>query len=175
MSDRMRSAALAWVTGAWLASLQLGYWLLLEIHVTASYLIYFTMVACWLAGTLIGLRRPAREERGWLIAAQLAFLGVALALSVSAHLAVAGLALAGAMAGGIAAGQFFLAQRGRFEHCAGLFAWENTGFLVGWIIGIVGWLLAGQRALLGLPLGWSAGMLMLRMRTNKERSCPRGK
>ena len=158
----MMRRGFAWCVGGWLASVQVGYFLLLETHVTAAALVYFLMVGLWLGGAIIGLSLPRSQEAGWLIAAVGTFYLAAATLRTVPDGWTGYAALACVVIGGIYSGQFFVAQRRLFAHSGELFLWENTGFLVGWVSGIGVWLWAGEQTLLWMPALWLMGVLAAR-------------
>ena len=161
---------ISWSTGVWLGSLQVGFYLLLETHVTAAYLIYFSMVAVWLTGMMAGLSVNPKYERWLMWLALAAFYAAADQLRTSPRGVMLIIVFLSIAVCGFYSGQFFVARRRLFPHVGQLFWWENTGSLVGWVVSTVSWLLWGESALLWVPLVGFAGMLSGRWAAIRPRS-----
>ncbi len=144
---------IGFLTGLHLALLQFGYFFVLLIHVTSTYLTYATIVLSWMTGTLLGLVLPRLEPRLAVALGMLAFAGT-YALVTSDPLALGNLpfAAAGVAISGLWAGRFFVEMQPRFRGADLLFLHENNGFLLGILLQFLGFTLLGRRFLLAAPL-----------------------
>ena len=147
------SAAFVSLAGVWLAVLQIVLFLSLQLLLSSAFVTYVVVVACWLAGAAIGVWIP----RGpWSFAlmvlsgltpyASLALLAAA-PYDTSLVLVHGGFVLVTALY----AGQLFQQERQSFARVATLFFYENTGFVLGLVLGVVGFVLLGRGFLQAAP------------------------
>ncbi|MBI4667258.1 MAG: hypothetical protein HY751_12720 [Nitrospinae bacterium] len=139
--------------GVFFAVLQTCYFFQLEIWVTAAYPGFLTITVAWLAGSGLGLWL-ANKHSGhgltplnltlWLAASVLAFyLSEGLCGYVPFRIEM--LWIHGILIGvsGAQAGHFFAAHSKIFNRSSTLFFMENNGFVVGWILGFLGYISLG--------------------------------
>jgi len=150
--------------GVLFAALQTAYFFQLTVYWSAAYPSFLAVTLAWLAGSLAGLALGARwSDRRWLAASVGASLLAAVVLRALPHhlagllVTTACLALSGAHAGA-----FFRRNRELLGTAGRLFFWENNGFLLGWTIGFVAFVLAGVNGALALPPLIAVGVLVTR-------------
>lgn len=141
-------------TGAWLASLQVGWALMLQTHLTAVSAGYVLMVAAWILGIIVGLSCVERQVAWWLVGAAVAYHGTLVLLTFLPRDAMLVIVWVGIGVCGGYSGQFFRLNRRLFSRIGSLFGWETLGFLIGWVIGTGAWLWRGESTLHLLPLLW---------------------
>jgi hypothetical protein len=140
------SIAYVFTVGVWLAVLQVVLFMSLEMLLSSAFLTYLVVVGAWLIGAVAGVWIPrGRWSAALPVAAGVAPYGV-YALLLRYPFATP---LIWAHGGLIAltalfAGQFFQQERTTFRRIGTLFFWENTGFIVGLIVGLVGVVLGGR-------------------------------
>lgn len=146
-------AMFASFTGLHLAILQFGYFFVLLVNVTSTYVTYMTVVISWMAGTLAGLLWK-RLSAGWLLILGVLSYYAIYFLVVSDPLSSYNLALAsvGVAFTGLWAGRFFVVMLPLFKRADQLFFHENNGFLLGIIGAFLGFSLLGLSFLLWAPL-----------------------
>jgi len=132
--------------GVWLAVVQVALFCSLEMLLSSALVTYLTIVCAWLVGAGLGVWIPRGR---W--SAVLMWLTGASPYLVYGLLAwhpfeTSLIWVHGVLIGMIAlfAGQFFQQERTTFQHVGALFFWENTGFTVGLILGVVGIMLGGR-------------------------------
>ena len=152
----------AWM-GIWFASLQAGYFLCLETSLTATYLTYVLVVACWLVGAMVGLAIAWDSHHRLMLLALVSYAVVTWLAHAAPSDRVWPAAVIGMVVGGIVSGQFFAMRQGLFPHVGWLFFWENTGFLIGWTVVMAGWMLFGEGILWWVP-GLSGGCAFITSR-----------
>jgi hypothetical protein len=153
-------ALFAFATGLHLALLQFGYFFLLLVNVTSTYVTYAAVVMSWMSGTLIGLLWR-RLHGGLALVLGVASYYLIYALVVSDPLSPYTLpvAAAGVAVTGLWAGRFFVVMLPHMRRVDRLFFHENNGFLLGVIGVFVGFTLLGRSFLRWTPL--VSGTLLL--------------
>lgn len=144
--------------GFWLASTQVAWFLALQTLATSAALTFALVTAAWLAGSLLGVWLPrafALPAMAATAAAPYLSLGL-LKLYPYDLIWLPAHALLVASAG-LYAGLFFSEQRGS---PAGLFLWENNGFVLGLAVGT---LAAFAGSAWWLPAALGAPLLLLRL------------
>ena len=152
----------SFLTGLYLAVLQFGFVILLQINISSTYLTYVLIVASWLVGSLAGLWLKRLEG------------GLGLVLSLLSYYAVYGLvtqwpfgqvtlflSALGAGIAGLWAGNFFVFMIGRFKSVGSLFFHENNGFLLGIFIFFLGFTQLGRDFIIWMPGVWGSMLLIL--------------
>ncbi|MCA9693779.1 MAG: hypothetical protein KC636_29600, partial [Myxococcales bacterium] len=161
---RRRALALAAATGLHLASLQLGYLLTIQMHLSSGYLSYALVTALWMLGCLIGLwvALPATLA---VIAGLASYLVTLVACNLAPfHPSLLWLAIPAVIVSGLWAGRFFCVALARDDGegaSARAFAGENTGFVAGLVGVFLGYALLGRALLLWAPLVTGASVLAL--------------
>ncbi|NQV37613.1 MAG: hypothetical protein HQ509_06385 [Candidatus Marinimicrobia bacterium] len=148
------------VMGIFFALLQTCYFFQLEIWLTAAYPSFLTITMAWLLGNVVGLRLISDKTDSIFVSRRLWVI-----LSVIAYYSVLGLLhlfpyqmnllpVYGVLIGvsGVMAGRFFVRSRSIFESSSRLFLMENNGFILGWIIGFLGFVRFGISFNLFAPL-----------------------
>jgi hypothetical protein len=153
-----RAAWLAVTSGAWLASVQVALVLVAGAHLSAVWWVYAAVVLAWLVGSLLTLSTERGALPTWVGAALVASYAAAWMLQAIDRDAALFPVIVAAVLGGGAAGRLFTTLRRQFHSAGYLFGWENSGFLLGWIMATLAWLTAGQGGLLFAPLLWYAAM-----------------
>lgn len=141
--------------GLLFAVLQYFYFLALESGLAATVTIYMTIIFSWLLGTWISLNFMRTELKPLHILA-----------SVGAYLAAIWgvyefpfdqrlLPLYAVAVGisGFVVGIFFRSFVRHFRESKSLFLWENNGFILGFIIALLGFLKYGRVFMLSFPVG----------------------
>ncbi len=156
-------ALFGFFTGLHLAILQFGYFFVLLINVTSTYITYMTIVISWMAGTLIGLWWR-RLNAGFALLLGVASYYAAYLLVVSDPLSPSTLPIAalGVVITGLWAGRFFVVMLPLYGRADRLFFHENNGFMLGVVGVFLGFTLLGQSFLLWTPL-LSVSLLLAHM------------
>lgn len=170
MTTSHRIAPLFYAVGMGLlfAFLQVGYFWELQFRLTAAYPSFLTVTLSWLVGGIVGLwtgqRSRSRHGAGWMIASLCAFGLVAWLLRKfpyqSGWLPVHGALIA---VSGAQAGHFFAVNRGLLGSAGRLFLWENNGFVLGWLVGYVGYVKLGSSFPLAAPMVTGLLVLLLKV------------
>ncbi|MFQ6678736.1 MAG: hypothetical protein ACE5D0_10535 [Fidelibacterota bacterium] len=146
--------------GIFFALIQTCYFFQLEIWLTAAYPAYLTIMLGWLIGNVAGLRmfqsgeNPNKSSLSlWLILSVAAYYFTICFLQVFPY-RMELLPIYGVMIGvsGALAGRFFVSARFIFKTSAKLFFMENNGFVLGWILGFMGFVWRGHTFNLVAPL-----------------------
>lgn len=149
----MIEASYVLLVGVWLAVLQVVLFCALEMLLSSAFLTYLVLVLAWLVGAGLGVWiRPGRWSAAWPVAAGAAPYGVYALLArypFATPLVWAHGALIGVTA--LFAGQFFQQERTTFRRIGTLFFWENTGFTLGLIVGVIGVVLGGRAFIVAAP------------------------
>lgn len=148
------SALSAFTAGLYFAACQVGYFIVLEFHLSTTFVSYFSAIGLWLLGGLVGLFLPWRSLRVPLVFGGLAAYylhGFALS-QFPYNLFVLPLSLVCIFATALYSGYFFRHARRDFGSSKALFFHENNGFLLGYIVAVTELLLYGQMTQQILPL-----------------------
>ncbi|HGG58311.1 MAG TPA: hypothetical protein ENK26_00140, partial [Gammaproteobacteria bacterium] len=145
---------MAFALGFYFALLQFGYFFLTEAYVSSRAVSFFFVLAFWLIGFLMGLRRARHHRLAAVLALSLASYYVAWFVvhrhpySSADYVVVA----ATALLSGIAPGYYFAWAQRRFTRVRQLFFHENNGFVLGIVASLFGSLFAGAWTLNWAPL-----------------------
>ncbi len=126
------AAVYAFLVGFWLAGLQVGLYMALQVRCTAALPSFLAVTSGWLAGSLVGLwlpRRAAPLALGLAIVAPYLLLGWLERDKFRPDLLPAFTLLVALT--GLYAGSFFRSELPAFASPGRLFFWENNGFLFG--------------------------------------------
>ncbi len=158
----IRYPLLAFLTGLHLALMQFGYFFVLLINVTSTYVTYAVITISWMLGAIIGLKWRRIPATALFLLGTLAYYAVYLYIwsapfsPFSWPIASLGVAITG-----LWAGRFFVVALPRFDHAGQLFFHENNGFLLGVAAVFVGFTLLGQGFLLWAPALSCLGLLII--------------
>ncbi len=150
---RGAAAGFVFVVGLWLAALQVGLFLSLELLLSSAFLTFVVLLLGWLVGAAAGVWIT---DRRWTVpllwASGLAPYASALLLRAAPY-EVGLVWLHGVLIATTAlfAGHIFQRERDSFERTGTLFFWENTGFTVGLVFAMLGFVLAGRVFLHAAP------------------------
>lgn len=149
-----RGSGIVYVTwmGVFLAIIQTCYFFGLGIWLTAAYPGYLTLLLGWFAGTVAGLyvgnktgAGSLRRDWFWVLASLTAFYLSHILLKTFPYetpaLLAHGLLIT---VSGAQAGHFFASNRALFQTASRLFFLENNGFVVGWVLGFLGFVWQGS-------------------------------
>jgi len=152
------SVVYVFTVGVWLAVVQVALFCSLEMLLSSALVTYLTIVCAWLVGAGLGVWIPRGR---WSV--------VLMWLTGAAPYLVYGLLarypfettlvwVHGVLIVGVAlfAGQFFQQERTTFRQIGALFFWENTGFTIGLIVGVVGVMLGGRGFIAAAPIAGCA-------------------
>ena len=152
----------AFLTGVYLALLEFGYFLILELNVSSTYVTYMIVVSCWMVGAVTGLWWKRITLTQGLIVGLAGYYGVTYLVTLYPYSrATLVVAAVGVWLAGLWAGRFFLATFKHFKRADTLFFHENNGFLVGIVGLMVGFTTLGRPFLVWAPLGCAAAIVAL--------------
>jgi hypothetical protein len=156
-----RAALNAALTGSLLGLMQWGVLVWLSSYLSSTALVYLLSTAVWLVGSVFGLLLPGRgAEAAWLGAALLAYAACrTLAAARPYDLATLPFLLLLVAVMGAYAGRFYRFRAPSFANVKWLLFFENTGFVGGLLVAVVGLYFWGEPALLGLPFLVAAAAL----------------
>ena len=140
-------------TGLYFAVLQLGYFLMLQLNVSSTYVTYMAVVLAWMTGTVTGLwwDKPGGMRFG--IAGLVAYYAVyGLVSLIPFSLWVLPWAMFGVFVTGLWAGQFFVRYFHKLPKTDVLFFYENNGFILGLLITFIGFVYLGNAFIRFAPL-----------------------
>jgi len=135
--------------GWWFGVIQSSYFFQLEIFLTAAYTGFITATLAWIAGSIAGLylARPANGSPPliiWHAAGLAAYYTCLLSLAAFPYqLALTPLYFILIMVSGGQTGHFFAYNQKTFPKASTLFFMENNGFILGWLVGFSGFVMAG--------------------------------
>ena len=154
------NAVYVFLVGAWLALVQVSLFHSLQMLLSSAAITWITLLLSWFMGASLGVWiRSSRATFPLFLLACMAPYAIQLLLSqypFSLSLLTVYAPLIGATA--LFAGHFFQAERRTFPRIATLFFWENTGFALGLVCGVLGLVLQGRAFLLVAPF---VGFLLL--------------
>lgn len=153
-NKKMMHRGLALVVGVWLATLQISLFLSLELLLSSAYLTFVVVILSWIIGGALGVWVPAgRWSLPLMLLAGLtpyaSFGLLALSPYNTALIWLHGLLI---MTTALYAGHFFQQERRRFDQIGDLFFWENNGFVLGLVVGVLGFVFYGRPFLYAIPL-----------------------
>lgn len=151
------------LSGVFFGLLQWGAFFLLQSYLASTALVWLLASTVWLLGSLGGLAAPGRQadEPWWLLGAAAAYYG--LLWLASGHPYDFGMLpwLLACVAGmGLYAGRFFRYRRDALGPAKWLFFVENTGFVLGLLLTVLGLYWFGQKLLVLAP-GVGAALCLL--------------
>lgn len=140
-------------SGLFFGVLQWSAFFLLQAYLASTAMVYLLATSVWLLGSLAGLSIPGRsDERSWLAAATAAYYVLrALAVAHPYDFAWLPLLLGCVAVMGAYAGRFFRERRAMPGGARRLFFLENTGFLGGMVLTVMGLFWIGAGLLLLAP------------------------
>ncbi|MBI5245469.1 MAG: hypothetical protein HY922_17530 [Elusimicrobia bacterium] len=141
------------VGGFFFATLQFSYYLSLEWRLSSAWTTYALLTLGWMAGILAGLRLSRGIKDEALLALNLAGYGLVWLLASRCPfddrlLPVYALCV---LSSGAYAGFFFRSNYDRLKDARALLLHENNGFVLGLLVGFLGFYLCGWRFTLWLP------------------------
>lgn len=150
----------AWLGGAFFATLQFSYFLLLEWRLSSTWITYAAVTLSWMGGALLGLRLSAKNsilDRSLLIAGVAGYYALWGLLNLTPFWtsmlpAYAALILVS----GAYAGRFFRTTFTSMKDPRALLLHENNGFILGMLLSFIGFFRYGD-----LMLRWGPLMLAL--------------
>lgn len=151
------------LSGVFFGLLQWGAFFLLQSYLASTALVWLLASTVWLLGSLGGLALPGRPsaEPWWLLAAAAAYYGLLwLATGHPYDLGRLPWLLACVAGMGLYAGRFFRYRREALGSAKWLFFVENTGFVLGLLLTVLGLYWFGQKLLMVAP-GAGAALCLL--------------
>lgn len=150
------------LTGVFFGLLQWSAFFLLQSFLASTALVWLLASSVWLLGSLVGLALPDRRgpEPWWLIASVVAYYALLwLAVLFPYEFGQLPWLLAAVAVMGLYAGRFFRFRRTALGSAKWLFFVENTGFVAGLVLTVVGLFWFGERVLILAPA--AAGALCM--------------
>ena len=144
---------LAVLVGLWLAALQISLFLSLQLLLSSAYLTFVVVILAWIVGGAIGVWVPAGR---WtlplmLVAGVSPYLSFGLLAIAPYNTSLMGLHGLLITMTALYAGHFFQQERQYYKHIGELFFWENNGFVLGLILGVLGFVFYGRPFLYAIP------------------------
>ena len=139
------NALYMFAVGGWLAVLQVVLFLSLVLLLSSAFLTFVTVTFSWLLGAAAGVWIPRGRWSRALLGASCLAPYVSMALLELAPFQTGLTAIHGLLAGVTAlfGGQIYQQERESFRRIGALFFWENNGFVLGLILGVIGFVLFG--------------------------------
>lgn len=158
------SALSAFTAGLYFAACQVGYFIVLEFHLSSTFVSYFSTIGLWLLGGLVGLFLPWGSLSVPLVFGGLAayYLHGFVLSRFPYNLSVLPLSFTFIFITALYSGYFFRHARRDFGSAKALFFHENNGFLLGYVVAFTELLLYGQVTQQILPLAMAGGHLLVR-------------
>ncbi|MBI5411266.1 MAG: hypothetical protein HZA21_04660 [Nitrospirae bacterium] len=154
----------AFTAGLYFAVCQVGYFIVLEFHLSSTFVSYFSAIGLWLLGGFVGLFLPWGSLGVPLVFGGLAayYLHGFVLSRFPYNLSVLPLSLTFIFVTALYSGYFFRHARRDFGSAKALFFHENNGFLLGYVVAFTELLLYGQVTQQILPLAMAGGHLLVR-------------